>query len=108
VRGAWALATDALVDAGQTIETSSTDSEIALVGSTLVDDAGTDLERLAVMASAATYGSPADPTRMADEAVACLGAVERALRDTRGRLRRIRWRLSLRSLRHRTRSPVIV
>ena len=38
---------------------------------------------------------------------ACLTAIEDALRAGRSRLRRLRWRFSLRSLRASTRSPVI-
>jgi hypothetical protein len=108
VRGAWAIATDALVDAGQSIPRSSTDTEIALDGVRLVDEAQPQLERLALMASAATYGNPADPDALAAEASKCLGEIERSLIKARGRLRRLRWRLSLRSLRRRTRSPVMV
>lgn len=107
VRGAWALATDALVDAGQDIDRSLTDSEIARGGGVLVEDAQGDLIRLAGMSSAATFGDPDEPDRLADEAAECLGAVESALGADRGRVRRLRWRLSLRSLRASTRSPVI-
>jgi transglutaminase-like putative cysteine protease len=107
VRGAWALATDALVDAGQNIDRSLTDAEIARGGEVLVEGAQGDLTRLAWMSSAATFGDPDEPDLLADEAVECLGAVEFALGSSRGRVRRLRWRLSLRSLRASSRSPVI-
>ncbi len=107
VRGAWALATDALVDAGQNIDRSLTDDEIARGGEVLVEGAQGNLIRLASMSSAATFGDPDEPDLLADEAVECLGAVEFALGSSRGRVRRLRWRLSLRSLRASTRSPVI-
>jgi transglutaminase-like putative cysteine protease len=106
VRGAWALATDALVDAGQEIDPSLTDTEIALGGGARVVKASSELERLAWMSSAATYGDPVEPDQLAVEAVACLTAVETALQSGFGRVRRLRWRLSLRSLRASTRSPV--
>jgi hypothetical protein len=107
VRGAWALATDALVDAGQNIDRSLTDAEIARGGWALVDDARDDLVRLASMSSAATFGEPDEPDVLADEAAECLGAVEFDLGSSRGRIRRLRWRLSVRSLRASSRSPVI-
>lgn len=108
VRGAWALATDALVDAGQTIDPAATDAEIAIDGGALVEGAEPDLRRLAIIASAATYGSPDEPVVLADEALIRLGAIETALAAARGRIGRLRRRLSLRSLRRSTRSPVIV
>lgn len=106
-RGAWALATDALVDAGQTIDPSSTDREIATGAGAVVDDAQAELGRLAAISSAATYGSLDEPEARAEEAAACLGAVETRLLAAHGRLTRMRRRLSLRSLRSATRSPVV-
>jgi transglutaminase-like putative cysteine protease len=107
VRGAWALATDALVDAGQRFDPSLTDTEIARDGGTFVEHARGELAMLASMSSAATYGDPDEPDVLADEAVEHLTAVEAALHDVGGRVRRLRWSLSLRSLRASTRSPVI-
>jgi transglutaminase-like putative cysteine protease len=107
VRGAWALATDALVDAGQTFDPSLTDTEIARDGGAVVENARGELALLASMSTAATYGAPDEPEALADEAVEHLDAVEAALRDAGGRVRRLRWSLSLRSLRSSTRSPVI-
>ena len=58
------------------------------------------------MASAATYGAPAQPELLADDATRCLDAVETSMAAERTRWQRLRWRLSLRSLRPATRSPV--
>jgi hypothetical protein len=106
IRGAWASATDALVDAGLRIGDSTTDSEIASDGSPLVVTASARLQRLATLSSAATFGTPSRPEFLADDAVACLDAVEAAITSPRTRWQRLRWRLSLRSLRAATRSPV--
>ena len=108
VRGAWATATDGLVDAGVVLRPSRTDREIATAGRGVARGAGSELDRLATMSSAASYGTPRDADAMAGEAVVCLTVIESALTDERTRWQRIRWRLSLRSLRRRTASPVTV
>ncbi len=105
--GAWACATDALVDAGLEIAVSATDGEIATAGGPLVVDARRDLRRLAALASAAAYGSPERPELLAEDATRCLNSVEGSLAGVRTRWQRLRWRLSLRSLRPSTRSPVV-
>ncbi len=106
IRGAWASATDALVDAGLHIGSATTDSEIAGHGAPLVHDASPELRRLATMSSAATFGSPRHPDLVAQDAVSCLGSVERGISSERTRRQRLSWRLSLRSMRPATRSPV--
>lgn len=106
IRGAWASATDALVDAGLDIERSDTDAEIALGGSPLAPDAAAPLRRLATMSSSATFGRPRHLDLLADEAASCLDSVDEAVAVVRTRWQRLRWRLSLRSLRRSTRSPV--
>ncbi len=106
IRGAWASATDALVDAGLDIGVSASDSEIAGHGAPLVSDASPELRRLATMSSAATFGSPRHPDLVAQDAVSCLGSIELGVTSVRTRWQRLRWRLSLRSLRPATRSPV--
>jgi hypothetical protein len=106
IRGAWASATDALVDAGLDIGASSTDSEIAADGAPLVPDASPQLRRLATLSSAATFGRPRHPDVLAEDALSCLGSIERSVVTLRTRWQRLRWRLSLRSLRPATRSPV--
>jgi hypothetical protein len=106
IRGAWASATDALVDAGLAIERSDTDSEIASGGTTFAPDASVQLRRLATMSSSATFGMPRHPDLLADESASCLGSIEQAVMVVRTRWQRLRWRLSLRSLRRSTRSPV--
>jgi protein-glutamine gamma-glutamyltransferase len=106
IRGAWASATDALVDAGLHIDASNTDSEIAAEGARFVPDAVPQLRRLASLSSAATFGAPRRPDVLAEDALTCLGSVERSVVTVRTRWQRLRWRLSLRSLRPATRSPV--
>src|SRR5690606_33621305 len=54
VRGAWANVTDALVDAGLSIEPSWTDDRIAAMGAPLVGGVPHELRRLAAMSTAAT------------------------------------------------------
>ncbi len=106
IRGAWASATDALVDAGLHIPTSATDAEIAGQGAPLVPAASPELRRLAALSSSATFGTPRHPDLLAEDAVSCLGSVEQGVASVRTRWQRLRWRLSLRSLRSTTRSPV--
>lgn len=108
IRGAWANATDALVDAGLDIANSSTDNEIAHGGGAIVTDARRDLHRLAGMSSAATYGVPRHVDLLADDATACLVGIEESIGAVRTHWQRWRWKLSLRSLRSSTRSPVRV
>lgn len=108
IRGAWATATDALVDAGLDIAASSTDNEIARYGGAIVNDARRDLHRLAGMSSAATYGVPRHVDLLAEDATACLVGIEESIGAIRTTWQRWRWRLSLRSLRTKTRSPVRV
>ena len=105
--GAWATATDVLVDAGLDIHRSDTDGEIAGAGEPLVAEAHRDLRRLAALASAAAYGSPEHPDLLAEDATRCLGSIETSMAGVRTRWQRLRWRLSLRSLRPSTRSPVV-
>jgi hypothetical protein len=104
--GAWATATDVLVDAGLDIEVSATDGEIAERGQSLVAEARRDLRRLSVLASAATYGAPEHPDLLAEDAIRCLEVIDDTMASSRTRWQRTRWRLSLRSLRPSTRSPV--
>lgn len=106
IRGAWASATDALVDAGLDIDNSATDAEIARRGEPLVADGRRELHRLSKLSSAATYGSPEHPDLLADDAAKCLDSVDTAMATVRTRWQRLRWRLSLRSLRPATRSPL--
>jgi hypothetical protein len=106
IRGAWASATDALVDAGLHIDTSATDAEIAADGAQLVTNSSAQLRRLATMSSAATFGRPHRPDVLAEDAWSCLSSIEQGVVAVRTRWQRVRWRLSLRSLRSATRSPV--
>ena len=107
VRGAWANVTDALVDAGLTIGPAWTDDRIARSGAPLAPGTTHELRRLAAMATAMTFGDRADAWRLVDDATATGRSVVDALRSERSRWQRIRWRLSLRSLRWSSRSPVV-
>ena len=106
IRGAWASATDDLIDAGLRIPQSSTDDEIATTAHDLAPGAQRELHRLASLNGAATFGNPTRADLLAQDAVACLTAIDGAIVTDRTRWQRIRWRLSLRSLRSTTRSPV--
>jgi hypothetical protein len=106
IRGAWASATDALVDAGLDIDASTTNSEIAVDGAPFAPDASPQLRRLATMSSAATFGTPRHPDILADDAASCLAKVEQAVWSVGTRWQRMRRRLTVRSLRRATRSPV--
>lgn len=108
VRGAWANATDALVDAGLTIAPSWTDDRIAVGAAELAPTAPHELRRLAAMSTAVTFGPRQHADRIVDDAAATSRLVESALRADRTRWQRIRWRLSLRSFRPSTRSPIVV
>ncbi len=106
IRGAWAVATDRLVDAGMTIEQADTDDEIALRGVGYVTTAQREIQRLATLSSATTFGDPARPDLLAEDARTCLDQVESTMAQDRTRWQRLRWRLSLRSLRPKTASPL--
>ena len=106
IRGAWAVATNALVDGGMTIATSDTNDEIADDAVGFVPTAHREIRRLATLASATTFGHPARPDLLAEDAAVCLGRVEASMSESRTFWQRTRWRLSLRSLRSRTASPV--
>jgi transglutaminase-like putative cysteine protease len=106
IRGAWALATNHLVDAGMSIKPSDTNAEIANDGEKCVPSARRELHRLSRLASATTFGSPVRPDLLAEDAAFCLSHVEASIAESRTRWQQIRWHLSLRSLRRRTTSPV--
>jgi hypothetical protein len=108
IRGAWATTTDTLVDAGLTIPPSCTDNEIARRADPLAVTAQRELRRLAALNGAATYGSPNRPDLLAQDALQCSDAIDAAIGSSKTRWQRVRWRLSLRSLRSTTRSPVAV
>lgn len=107
VRATWAVATDALVDAGLTIAPAWTDRQIAARGAPLAEEAQHELVRLGAMSSAATYGPVRLVDPMAADAFAALVHIERSIRSPLTRWQRIRWRLSTRSIRRATRSPVL-
>ena len=106
VSTAWVLATDALVDAGATLQSSHTNAELVAVGSQVQPAAGPPLGRLQRHADAVTFTSaPCDADRAAD-AVEQLHSVETNIRNSSTRWWRWKWWLSTRSLRSRTQSPL--
>ena len=107
ISGAWASATDVLVDAGLEIRASDTDGEIAAAGGPLVAESRRDLHRLAALASAAAYGRPSIPICSPRTRRDACTLVDALMAGARTRWQRLRWRLSLRSLRPSTRSPVV-
>ncbi|MFK7918991.1 MAG: DUF3488 and transglutaminase-like domain-containing protein [Ilumatobacter sp.] len=106
IHGAWAVATDRLVDAGMAIDAADTNDEIATAATTAVPTAHRELHRLATLASATTFGAPVRPDLLAEDAAVCLGQVEASMAQDRSTLQRWWWRLNLRSLRRKTSSPV--
>jgi hypothetical protein len=106
IAGAWAVATDRLVDAGLTIAPSATNGDIAASGALLVADAQRELIQLATLSSAVTFGSPSETDFLVKDAVTHLSQIETSMAEVRTRGEQLRWRLSLRSLRPATRSPV--
>jgi hypothetical protein len=106
INGAWRVATMRLVDAGLTFTGSDTNHEIAAAGSSEVPTAQREIHRLATLADASTFGSPVRADLLAEDAWRCLGQVEASMAESRDWRRRTVWRLSLRSLRRSTASPV--
>ena len=106
ITGAWAVATDRLVDAGLTIAPSAANGDIATSAALLVANAQRELIQLATLSSAVTFGNPAETDFLVTDAVAHLDQVETSMAEVRTRGEQLRWRLSLRSLRPGTRSPV--
>lgn len=106
VRGAWNLATNRLVDAGMHIDAADTNSEIVDGSVDFIGGRHRELSRLASLANASTFGTPPRADLLADDAAFCLNEVERTMAEQRTKVQRLRWKLSLRSLRRTTRSPV--
>lgn len=106
VRGAWANTTDSLVDAGLVIAPAWTDRRIAGSAVPLAPRAPQEMRHLAAMATMVTFGPTDDSWRLVDEAITTSQAIDEAIRADRTRWQRLRWRLSLRSLRRSTRSPI--
>jgi hypothetical protein len=107
ITGAWANTTDSLVDAGLTIAPAWTNDRIAEAGTVVAPTAPHEMRRLATTATAITFGEDSNDGLRVDDAVATARTVDLAIRADRSRWQRIRWRLSLRSLRRTTRSPVV-
>lgn len=106
VTGAWGVATDRLVDAGLDIAPSSTNGDIATSGGAIAFSADRELRELSSLSSAVTFGTPSRVEVLAADAAAYLSHIESSMANDRTRAERLRWRLSLRSLRRPTRSPV--
>jgi transglutaminase-like putative cysteine protease len=106
VTTAWTLATDALVDAGASLQNSDTNAQLVEAGVKTQPAAGPSLGRLQRHADAVIFASaPCDPQRAAD-AVDQLKSVESSIRNSSSRWWRWKWWLSTRSLRRRTQSPL--
>ena len=103
IRGAWSVATMRLIDAGLDIDPSDTNEDIADSGAIEVPTADREIHRLATLANAATFGTPARPDLLAEDAAYCLGQVETSMAESRDWRRRALWKLSLRSLRKKHR-----
>ena len=82
--------------------------EIATCAEVLAPGARRELHRLAALNGAATFGTPTRADLLAQDAAACLTSIDGAIVTERSRWQRLRWRLSVRSLRSTTRSPVAV
>jgi hypothetical protein len=95
------------VDAGLAIGPAWTNDRIADEGSTVAPSAPHEMRRLAATATAITFGDEPEQPHRADDAIATSRTVDLAIRADRTRWQRMRWRLSLRSLRKATRSPVV-
>ncbi len=106
IRGSWANATDVLVDGGLTIAASDTDTDIAQQGTRIATSAQHELTQMAALSRVATFGTPPAAERLAETAEIHFESLDRAMAVERTRWGRLRWRLSLRSLRSTTRSPV--
>ena len=106
IRGVWANATDSLVDAGMMIGSSWTDDRIAADAVQLAPTVPHEMRRLAAMATQMTFGPTTRAAALADDAVLTSDAVDQAIRADRTWWQRVQWRLSLRSLRQATRSPI--
>ena len=104
-KGAWAVVSDLLVDSGMTIDRAWTDHRVADEAETVTEGVGAELRGLASLSSAATFGPgfDRDPTPYA---LACVDVVEHAVLEPRSHWSRLRCRLSTRSLRRRTGSPI--
>ena len=108
IRGVWASATDSLVDAGLAIGPSWTDDGIAEQAAGFAPGVPHELRRLAAMSTQMTFGPTGRADALVDDAVFTAAAVDEAIKAQMTRRERIRWRLSLRSLRPKTKSPVDV
>jgi hypothetical protein len=106
VSTAWTLATDALVDAGATLQNSHTNAELVEAGVKTQPAAGPPLGRLQRHADAVTFASASCDPKRAEDAVDQLRLVESSIRNSSSRWWRWKWWLSTRSLRRRTQSPL--
>ena len=106
VSTAWTLATDALVDAGATLQSSHTNAELVEAGVRTQPAAGPPLGRLQRHADAVTFATASCDPKRAEDAVDQLRLVESSIRNSSSRWWRWKWWLSTRSLRRRTQSPL--
>lgn len=107
IRAAWANSTDIFVDAGLSIPKSFTNLDIASTAHPLAPTAPQQVRRLAELSTLVTFGNPDVDEIAADDAVTMSRTVNDAVGSNMSRWQRLRWRLSLRSIRRSTRSPVV-
>ena len=90
---------DTLVDLGAKAPAHRTDRELVLVGRAVVDGSEADLEPLAELATRAVYDGAPPAASEGPEAWENVRTFERQTRASVGRLRWLRAKISLRSLR---------
>lgn len=103
---AWLLATDALVDAGATLHASQTNAELVAAGVEVQPSVGAPLRQLRRHADIASYTTAAIAPDGAADAVEQLRLIEAGIVHSSTLRWRWKWRLSTRSLRRRTGSPL--
>jgi hypothetical protein len=103
---AWALASDALVDAGAQLRHSTTNAELAAIGAEVQPAAASPLRTLSRHADSTVFSATRVPPEVAQHAVTALREIERSIARSSSWSWRARWWVSTRSLRRSTRSPL--
>ena len=106
IRGAWTLASDAMIDGGLQFESTQTNDDITQHSTQVYPTVSEPMSALQRLADVSTFSTAAQDPQQADVALQQLTSVERMIRSSKKRWQRLRWRLSLRSLRSGTRSPL--
>jgi transglutaminase-like putative cysteine protease len=107
ILGAWAEATDRLVELGVRLRSFQTNGEIVAAGARRIGQRSRrPLSELATVANQAAHSGAGSDELSAALAVRLLGQVEQTIGEQTSRRRRWRARLSVRPFRRSTRSPV--